>query len=284
MLRELRRPRARGSCALRTRSCARLLLLAAVAASPARAEEASEPPPAPRPEPIRLTATTGFDFSTGAYGEPVRTDIWYVPLGLKVERHPWVLRVTVPWLRVRGPKGVVVDQGGVVVAGESGGRRSEQGLGDVIAGVSYRIDPPYPALPFVELTAKVKFPTASRDRGLGTGEFDGTLQLDLSKRFGSFTPFVTVGHRFVGDPPGAHLADTTFASLGLDWRIERRLSAGLIYDWRQTASRRLGDSHELVPYLYWRLGKHVALSPYGVVGFTSASPDAGVGLQLLLRR
>ena len=128
-----------------------------------------------------------------------------------------------------------------------------------------------------EFTGKVKFPTASEKRSLGTGEFDGTIQVEASKTFAAFTPFLTAGYRFVGNPPGSNLQNVIFSSVGFDYRFNARLDAGLTYEWRQTASPSVGDSQELSPYLSWKLNSHISLTPYAVFGLTRAATDAEIG-------
>jgi hypothetical protein len=250
-----------------------------LAAPAARAEA----PPRPR-DWGRFSIASGLDFSSGDYSDRKKTEIWYAPLSLKYERGPWIARLTVPYLRIRGPGNVVFGPGGAVVLG-TGARKREtnEGLGDVIAGVGYVLDPWRPALPFLELSGKIKFPTASSSRGLGTGEFDYSLQLDAWKRFGAFTPFGNFGYRFVGDPPHSSLRNTLFGSLGVDWRPRPYLGLGLAYDWRQSASRHTGDAQDLSPYLSWKVFRHVSLEPYGVIGFSRAAPDYGVGFQIRYR-
>lgn len=261
-----------------------LWLLAAfgpLVASQARAEQAQAGKAVRASTPAsRLGISTGFDFSSGEYGESQATEVWYVPLTVKYEwRRRWVFRVTVPYLRVTSP-GSIVTGGDIVAVTEGARRETREGLGDVVTGVTYRIDPPHRALPYADLSTRIKIPTASQKQGLGTGEVDTTLQIDLMKPFGRFTPFGTVAFRFVGDPPDADLTDTFSASVGFDYRIATPLSAGLYYGWRQTASRSLGDAHEIVAFASWRLAGHFTIGPYAEAGLSTAAPDFGAGIQL----
>ena len=261
------------------------LAIAAVACAcggVARAEQRRPPAgtQAPSAARSRLSVSTGFDFSTGEYGESDSTEVWYVPLNVKYEwRRRVVLRVTVPYLRVTSAGSIVTD-GDIVAVAPGAGRETHEGLGDVIFGLTYRVEPPRGPFPYLDLTTKVKIPTASQKEGLGTGEVDTTLQLDLVKSYGRLTPFATVAFRFVGDPPDGDLTDTLSTSVGVDWRFAKPFSAGIYYGWRQTASRSLGDAHELVPYVSWKLTEHVTIGPYVEVGLSTAAPDVGAGIQI----
>ena len=45
-------------------------------------------------------ASTGFDYSSGKYGQPTSTTIWDVPFTAGYSGQDWSFRVTVPWIRV----------------------------------------------------------------------------------------------------------------------------------------------------------------------------------------
>lgn len=251
-----------------------LTLLLSVAPALAIAETADDAPSS------RFGVSTGVDFSSGDYGDSVDTTMWYVPFTLRWERGPWSARVTIPFLSIHGPGNVVggVDGGEVIGSSTSMTRTTESGLGDVVLTAAYSIEPWISEMPWIDLVGKIKFPTASDERSLGTGEFDYSIQLDLARSFGRFTPLGTIGYRFVGDPPDAHLANTIFTSIGGAWRFDAAWSAGMTYDWRQTASR-TGSSHELSPYLTWKIRPDLSLTPYAVVGLSRKAPDYGLGFQ-----
>ncbi len=136
--------------------------------------------------------SSGFDYSKGDYGSATDTEIWYIPVTGNYEKGPWRFRVTVPYITIEGPGGVVGGtEGGLVVSGGGGVVTKESGLGDVVAAASYTINPSNVYIPFIELTGKIKFPTADEDDGLGTGEHDYTIQADLYQSLGKISPFMT---------------------------------------------------------------------------------------------
>ncbi len=226
--------------------------------------------------------STGFDYSTGDYGETEDTDIYYVPVTVRYLRDPWLVKLTVPWIRIKGPGGVVGGgpDGPVVTGGENRDRRAESGLGDVVASVSYTVPALMKPGTFVELTGKVKFGTADEDKELGTGENDYTLQVDVAKRFGDVTPFATLGYRFTGESDEFDLDDVFFVSVGGAYRLSAKTSAGLIYDYREAASRTSDDPQDLVAYLTHKLTGEWGLTAYAAAGLSDGSPDANVGFQV----
>jgi hypothetical protein len=149
----------------------------------------------------------------------------------------------------------------------------------VVASATY-VFYPTGEWPVLEFTGKVKFPTADEDDNLGTGKYDFTVQMDVSKSFDRVTPFATVGYRFLGDPPGSSLSNPLFASAGVGFQINEAVSAGLIYDWSESTTDDVGDLHELVPYVTWKFGRRYRLNGYGVAGLSDASADWGAGFSI----
>ena len=224
---------------------------------------------------LRVTASTGFDFSTGDFGTDTDTDVWYVPTYLKVEWDPIFLKVTVPF--------VFIDGDAVLIDGQPEGIPlsvgSRGGIGDVVIAAGYGYFPNGGVLPAIELSGRIKIGTADEDQGLGTGEEDYTIQLDLWKNIGRITPFAAAGYKFIGEPPGVNLNDKVFASVGLSLSLGRRFSVGLAYDWAQSAVPGSPDIHGISPFASIKLSDHFAFDPYAVIGFSNSSPDWGLGAQ-----
>ena len=237
-----------------------------------------------------LSLSTGIDYREGSYGEPVRSEIAYVPFSiaylfddLLLTPYPLdqlELKASVPWLAVHGPANP--DQGFIGSGGlRDFSRETRKGVGDVLLRGSYIWFPPIERrLPAFELSAKLKIPTADPDENLGTGEPAYTFQADLYQRVGRFTPMATLGYRIVEPARGFDLRDSAYTSVGASYRLAAPVSAGLLYDWWQSSSKGRGDAHELFPYLSYRLTPSLRLTPYGVFGLSKDATDWGAGLQL----
>jgi hypothetical protein len=223
-----------------------------------------------------LEVTTGFDYSTGDYGTSRSTEIVYVPLTLEAEMGSWTVRTTVPYLRITSEGGVVQGPDGPIqaVAG------TENGLGDVLVRSSYTLSSSGGWRPWIELAGLVKFPTASRARGLGTGKFDFGLETELTWVAGRLTPFVSGGYLFLGSAPDLDLNNVFTASVGAQYRVRDRFSVGLLFDYREAASATTGPRMELVPFGSFSLTPHWDLGVSTVAGLADGSPDAGVGVQI----
>lgn len=222
---------------------------------------------------ILLRATLGYHFSTGKYGESESTEISYIPLTLRADLDLWTLRVTLPYIRIDGPGTEGVDG---PVPGTGGG----DGLGDIVAGISYAVAPLAEWMPWVELGGKIKFPTASEHDGLGTGEFDYTIEVEASRVIGKVTPYLTGGYRFFGDPSGFDLHNAWLAAAGTSYRLSDFLDAGLELYFREASSPRSDPLLEVTPWVGWELTPHWTSSLYATAGILDGSPDAGTGLQV----
>jgi hypothetical protein len=185
----------------------------------------------------------------------------------------------VPYIRINGPGDVVRGaDGNLVISSEASGRTTESGVGDVLAALSYVFYPSSSALPALELTGRIKLPTADEDEGLGTGETDYTLQADVSKSFGALSSFATLGYRVLGDSSDLDLDDGFLASLGIGYRFSPRLNLGLAFDYREASTDGTDDSREIVPYTSYRCSDSVTLGTYGVVGLSDSSSDLAIGV------
>lgn len=223
------------------------------------------------------TATTGFDYSTGKYGESSSTDIFYVPAIARYEADAWTFKATVPYIRITGPGNVVPDIGQVRLPTAPGVRQTQSGLGDVITSAGYDFYHDEASGLLLGLTGKVKWGTASRSKGLGTGENDYSLQLDAFRPFGNLTPFASVGYRVYGSPPGISLRNTWFGSAGASFKLDRDNSVGASFDLRQKISDQSDAAEELTGFVTHKFDPNWKVQGYALTGFTHASPDFGVG-------
>ena len=232
----------------------------------------------------------GANYSTGDYGTGQDVDIWSVPFSANFETGRWILGLTVPYISITSAGDVVGGTDAPVVTKKkktktTGGvvdRTTESGLGDIVGSVGYAVLAGGDNTPLVELTGKVKFPTASESKSLGTGEFDYTAQVDFSQDFGKVTPFATLGYRIMGDPAGTDLDNIFLASAGAVYAFNDHVSAGAALDYRQATTSSADDSVAFSSYVSWGLSDHLALDFHVMFGLSDGSPDSGGGLQLTI--
>lgn len=228
-----------------------------------------------------LALGTGFDYSRGRYGSRTLTEITYIPFIAKYETGPWLLKLTVPWLRIVGPGGVV--GGGddrTVISTANAARSAASGQGDVVASLGHTLIESAAHGLILDIVGKVKFGTADASKGLGTGENDYAIQADLVKSFGSVSALGTLGYKALGDPPGLDLRNVWYGSVGAAWKLAPTTSAGMLLDFRQASVAGGNPQREVTLYAAYKLGATTRLQGYLVRGLADGSPDLGIGANL----
>ena len=167
-------------------------------------------------------------------------------------------------------------------------RITESGLGDVSASAIYSINPIQPWMPYLDVGAKIKFPTADQDRGLGTGAYDYTMILDLYKSFGKFAALGGVAYTFKGDiapssniPSGLVLNDVLGSYVGAEYRVTNNWLVGISGDYKQASSPFARDVKEFSSYATWRFSPQLSVTGTVGTGFTDATPNYFAGLALV---
>jgi len=127
------------------------------------------------------------------------------------------------------------------------------------------------------LLGVTKVPTGSARKRLSTGEYDFGASVDISRQFGIWGPFVTVGYLNLGQPAGFTLYNTTSVSAGTSLVLSDNLVAVASYDYDSADSPLVPAGHELSGSLSWMRDDHITLMGYGTVGLSAGSPDLGVG-------
>ena len=109
------------------------------------------------------------------------------------------------------------------------------GPGDVSLYGTYSLESLYDRGWFIDFTGRVKAPTASFAKGLGTGEWDGAFQVgrgqDLRQVHAVRRPSAT---NFTGSPPGFALRNVVFGTVGVQYTWTEKIATGVIYDVRQS--------------------------------------------------
>ena len=226
----------------------------------------------------RFRATTGFDFSSGKYGADKATEVLYVPVTLQATKGPWTLKGDVSWIRVSGPA-LLLDGSavGTVPVRMSG---SASGPGDINLYARYSLEDLYDNNVFIDITGRVKIPTASFTDGLGTGEWDQSVQVDIASVFGKVVPFGAIGYRLTGQPQGYALRDIFYGTAGVQYTWTPRFSTGIFYDVRQSSIPTAAAPQEGTAYANFKLSDRLSLNIYGVKGFSKNSPAGGGGTVL----
>jgi len=231
--------------------------------------------------PLALTLTnsaaTGLDYSTGKYGFSDSTEVYSVPIDLSHESGSWLWRANFSYLTIKGPA-TVIGGGGAARPTSN----TESGFGDIYLSGAYRFGEllgPW----HLDLTARVKLPTASESRGLGTGETDVYGQVDLYRSFGTVTPFFSAGWREFGDSAQYPLHSGVYASAGVHFRLNETTLLITSFDWGEYLIEGDDDTMDALVAVSHDVNANWRAMVYALAGLTDASPDLALGLRATYR-
>jgi hypothetical protein len=261
-----------------------------------------------------LRFSTGINYSKGDYGEVSDTKVVSAPVSLKYSTENFSIRVSVPYVHIDGPGSLIQtpegrDGGGgggrtdnsgpgsansgsgsgsggsgdVEVDDSSGAPISSKrsGLGDVVIASTYSFD--LGSGLYIDATGRLKLPTASKSKRLGTGKLDVTAALDVVKEIGSTTLYVHGRHKFAGNLAAVPVRDTWGAGAGASVRAGNGVTLGADYDWQQSSIIGNQASSEVTGWASFRIAKGFNMSVFGSTGLNSNSTDFAGGLTLSIR-
>ncbi len=248
------------------------------------------------------------NYSSGNFGTDVRSDFVYVPFSIRRLFRDGDVTVVVPFVSVTS-NGTATLVGGqptptlprrclrrsgteidtskpeclaLLNAGQgvTGGEEvTHSGLGDIIVRGRYYAIEEKEWFPLVALTARVKIPTASESKGLGTGALDHGYGVELSKMLGNrWIAFLDGGYNFIGDPDGRELQNQYWFDVGGGHYIAKSLLFSVYYEeYRSLVADRVNIRDVFVAFNYkasdaWRFNGGVT------VGLSNSAPDYGVSL------
>lgn len=163
--------------------------------------------------------------------------------------------------------------------GSTSNQRS--GLGDVAVTLGYSFE--LGSATYFDVSTRVKLPTASTTKRLGTGKVDVTLGADLVQDIRQATFYVGGRRKFYNAPAGTTLRNTWGAGAGASYRLPGGTVIGADYDWQQAASLGNGPSSEVTGWVNLGLTRKLRLQLFGSTGFTTDSADFAGGLSLSFR-
>lgn len=234
------------------------------------------------------TLSSEAEYSSGKYGGSAPTDILYMPFVAKYESGSAIFKLTVPYVEISGPGNVhIVSAGlpapliGSLPSTLSTQRSKASGLGDIVASGSTNILYDATSGLLLDMGSKIKFATASKDKGLGTGKHDFGVQIDAYQSLGKATTLMaTLGYTWMGKPEGQNFRNIAFTSLGIAHKISPDTTLSAFFDVRQAVVNGSPIPRELTFYLSHRLDQHWKIQGYALVGASDASPQKGIGATL----
>ncbi|SMD08567.1 hypothetical protein [Novosphingobium sp. B1] len=158
---------------------------------------------------------------------------------------------------------------------------SRGGLGDVSVALGYSLE--LGRSTWLDFGTRLKLPTASRAKRLGTGKADVTVSGDLVQDIGRLSVFASARYRFLGKPAGSTLRDTWGAGGGVSYRLPGGTIVGADYDWQESATPGRIASSEATGWINFGLTRKLRVQVFASTGFNVRSTDFAGGLSLSWR-
>lgn len=158
---------------------------------------------------------------------------------------------------------------------------NRSGIGDVNVSALYSFK--LASGTYFEPQVKVKLPTASRSKRLGTGEIDVTLSADLVQEVGDATFYIHGRRKFVGKPEGSTIRSTWGAGAGASVRAGDGVHVGADYFWQQSAFAGRQSSSEVSGWISTKLTRQISLTGYVGTGLNANSADLFGGASIGFR-
>jgi hypothetical protein len=226
-----------------------------------------------------------FNYDTGDYGTGTDTTTIYMPLTLTRYLSRGDVSFTVPYIyqessslvtTIAGKPNKIRQQTATTTTTTT----SNDGIGDLILKGHYYLLEESRKHPLdLSLMGKIKFPTADDSKGLGTGEFDETFGVEVSKRLNDkWTLFSDLAYTFIGNPPGTSLDNQIMWDIGAGYQFLPELNGTIFYEYRNALTDSGTDPHEIYTNLEYKITKTVKVFGGLLFGLSDGSPDIGFSL------
>ncbi|MHB1230290.1 MAG: hypothetical protein ACYCY3_08290 [Halothiobacillus sp.] len=231
-------------------------------------------------EPV-FTLSNSAAFFQGKYGTDKNIDIYYDATDLQLADDNWQLKLTLPVISIKNlPQGAILTGGNVTTISTSTQTRDSSGIGDVWLEGRYKIFAGSGLTPSISPYAKVKFGTASADKGLGTGlnDYEAGVFVQQAATPELF-PFAKVGYRVVGKPAGSDYRNIATYQVGASYALSINSFITPMFSGAQSIVRGGPSPADfIVAWNYNLTAKGSGIQVYVDKGLTNGSANYGIGI------
>ena len=244
----------------------------------------------------------GFEFASGKYGTGIKTDSVYMPLTVAAyptERLDFSLEIPFVYqsssavvagqisgmqgqstgtLSVMAPvSGSGMGSGAMTSASPGSVDKSQSGLGDMKLKAGYVLYSEEKFVPAIRPNFYVKFPTADKNKFLGTGEFDEGFAVELTKWFGAWVADGELGYAIQGKSTVLPVKNYLNYYVGGGYQLTERLRPMFFIKGSSPTVEGASSLLEARLKIKYQVMKHTGIDGYLAKGVTTASPDYGMG-------
>jgi len=251
--------------------------------------------------------------SSGSYGTDSRTTVVYTPLTVRRLFDAGDVTAVLPFMCIHGngavtlvgdqPARTTVNTGATNAAANTPGPRpgnpsavppgrvdtsvsttasalaevtTSCGYGDIVLRGRYYAVDQRGAWPTIALRAHVKAPTASADRGLGTGRPDEGFGVEVTRDLGrGLAVMVDGGYTFIGKPDGVDFSNRWWYDVGISHRLTRNVSVTVFFEEYGAIVSGLADARDLLAVVNITGTTGWRIQAGGLFGLSDGSPDHG---------
>ena len=160
-------------------------------------------------------------------------------------------------------------------------RESQSGLGDMILRGEYDLVQESSSQPAIILEAKVKLPTASESKGLGTGELDAGAAVEIGRTVRGNYFYGKFGYTVVGEPSGADFDNPLLYEGGIGFPVSREFYLTASLEGRTSIDDNVDNPLDAVLSGNYRLRPDLSLNGFLSLGLSDGSPDFAIGIGFL---
>ena len=253
-------------------------------------------PPAARAQDGRWQFGSAPTFSSGKYGDDSRTEILHTPITARRLFDNGDMTFVFPFTCIWGDGGVTVVNGTPVgrqrLAGSAtgagrGGRAIDSagvaratprcGIGDIVVRGRYYLFDERGWAPTIAVRGHVKAPTASPERGLGTGRPDQGLGLEISRTIGGgAVVMVDGGYTIIGSPADVEYRNSWWYDVGLGGDLAKAVNLSVFFEEYRSIVPGLANARDVLAAISVTGATGWRLQLSGEFGLSNGAPDHGV--------
>ena len=248
-------------------------------------------------------------YSSGNFGTDTTSEFVYVPFSLRRYFRDGDVAVVIPFVsvttdgattlvggqptQIRGncfrkngtefrfdkPDCVALLNSGQIGTEQVTRRETHSGLGDIILRGRYYLVEEHDYVPLIALTGRLKIPTASAGKGLGTGALDHGYGIEMSKLIGEkWLAFLDGGYNFIGDPDGVELQNQYWYDVGAGYYFTKNLLGSVYFEEYRALVPGLVNIRDFFFAMNYKASAAWRINGGVAVGVSNGAPDYVVSL------
>ena len=230
-------------------------------------------------------------FSSGKYGTDTRTEVLQTPITARRLFDRGDVTLVFPFICIWGDGVVTVVNGSPVrqqriAAANRGGRTAGSpiaarncGMGDIVVRGRYYLLDQHGWMPTIAVRAHVKTPTASAERGLGTGRPDEGAGLEGSRIFARGTiAMVDGGYTVIGKPEGVDFANNWWYDVGIGQNVGANgaVNLSVFFEEYRAIVPGLENARDVLATVSLKGANGWRVQVSGELGVSEGAPDHGI--------